>query len=145
MLEWVAISFSRGSSPTKNQTCASCIGRWVLYHWATREALSDKRRGRKTIKKIWKERRVGETVYCFIVCEELISITVSPTFLFFHVFLILFLSLLLLERLRLTRPMGVCITTISSLNVCFKNIITLQNKGKTRYWIFNSVITYQFW
>ena len=39
ILEWVAISFSRGSSWTRDQTHISCIGRWILYHWATREAL----------------------------------------------------------------------------------------------------------
>ena len=33
ILEWADISFSRGSSPT-----ISCIGRWILYHWATMEA-----------------------------------------------------------------------------------------------------------
>ena len=38
ILEWIAISFSRGSSQTRDQTCISCIGRWILYHWATREA-----------------------------------------------------------------------------------------------------------
>ena len=38
--EWVAISFCRGSSQTRDQTQVSCIGRWILYHWATREALS---------------------------------------------------------------------------------------------------------
>ena len=61
-LEWVAISFSRGSSLEKtlessldnkeikavfsrgssqarDQTHVSCAGRWVLYHWATRKAL----------------------------------------------------------------------------------------------------------
>ena len=41
ILEWVAISFFKGSSPLRDQTCVSyvsCIGRWVLYHWATREA-----------------------------------------------------------------------------------------------------------
>ena len=38
-LEWVAISFSRGSSWPKDLTCISCIGRQILYHWATREAL----------------------------------------------------------------------------------------------------------
>ena len=38
ILEWVAISFSRGSSLPRDQTCISCIGRRVLYHWATREA-----------------------------------------------------------------------------------------------------------
>ena len=35
ILEWVAISFSRGSSWPRDQTwvsCVSCIGRQVLYH-----------------------------------------------------------------------------------------------------------------
>ena len=35
ILEWVAISFSRGSSWPRNQTCSPCIGRRILYHWAT--------------------------------------------------------------------------------------------------------------
>ena len=39
MLEWVAISFFRGSSQTRDQTCISCTGRQILYHWATRKAL----------------------------------------------------------------------------------------------------------
>ena len=37
-LEWVATSFSRGSSWPRDWTCssyASCIGRQILYHWAT--------------------------------------------------------------------------------------------------------------
>ena len=38
ILECVAISFSRGSSQPKNQTCFSCIDKWILYHWATGEA-----------------------------------------------------------------------------------------------------------
>ena len=38
ILEWVAISFFRESSQPRDQTCLSCIGRWVLYHWATWEA-----------------------------------------------------------------------------------------------------------
>ena len=33
ILEWVAIAFSRGSSQPRDQTCISCTGRWVLYHW----------------------------------------------------------------------------------------------------------------
>ena len=33
------ISFSRGSSWPRDWTCDSCIGRQVLHHWATREAL----------------------------------------------------------------------------------------------------------
>ena len=37
ILEWVAISFSRASSWSKDQTLISYIGRWVLCCWATRE------------------------------------------------------------------------------------------------------------
>ena len=38
VLEWVAISSSRGSSWPRYWTRVSCIGRQILYHWATREA-----------------------------------------------------------------------------------------------------------
>ena len=41
ILEWVAISFSRGSSQPRDWnhvSCISCIRRWILYHWATWEA-----------------------------------------------------------------------------------------------------------
>ena len=37
ILEWVATSYSRGSSRPTAQTCIFCIGRQILYHWATRE------------------------------------------------------------------------------------------------------------
>ena len=37
ILEWVAISFSRGSSWPRDRTHISCIGRWILYHWAAWE------------------------------------------------------------------------------------------------------------
>ena len=30
ILEWVALSSSRGSSQPRNPTCVSCIGRWIL-------------------------------------------------------------------------------------------------------------------
>ena len=39
--EWVAISFSRESSWSRDQTHVSCVGKWILYHWATREAHKD--------------------------------------------------------------------------------------------------------
>ena len=39
ILEWVAISFSRGSSWPRVQTRVSCIIWWILYHWTTWEAL----------------------------------------------------------------------------------------------------------
>ena len=41
ILEWVAISFSRGSSWPRDWThvsCSSCIGKLIPYHWATWEA-----------------------------------------------------------------------------------------------------------
>ena len=40
ILEWVAISFSRGSSQSRDQIFISCVGRWILYHWATWESPS---------------------------------------------------------------------------------------------------------
>ena len=50
ILEWVAISYSRGSSKPRDQTsvsCVSCIGRWILYHCATWEVLRSLRVGIK--------------------------------------------------------------------------------------------------
>ena len=41
ILEWIAMPSSRGSSQFRDRThvsCVSCIGRRILYHWATREA-----------------------------------------------------------------------------------------------------------
>ena len=38
--EQVANSYSRGSSRPRDQTHVSCIGRWILYHWVTWEALT---------------------------------------------------------------------------------------------------------
>ena len=34
----LAISFSRGISWPRDGTYISCIGKWILYHWATRKA-----------------------------------------------------------------------------------------------------------
>ena len=39
-LEWIVISFSRGSSQPRvgiPLSCNFCIGRLIIYHWATRE------------------------------------------------------------------------------------------------------------
>ena len=40
ILERVAISSSRGPSQPRDRTQVSCTGKQILYHWATREALS---------------------------------------------------------------------------------------------------------
>ena len=37
ILEWIAIYFSRGSSWPRDWTHVPCIGKQILYHWATRE------------------------------------------------------------------------------------------------------------
>ena len=37
ILEWAAISSSRGSFWPRNRTCVSCIVRQIVYHWATWE------------------------------------------------------------------------------------------------------------
>ena len=37
ILEWVAITFSRGSSWPRNRTCMSCFGRQIPCHWVTWE------------------------------------------------------------------------------------------------------------
>ena len=42
ILEWVAMPFSRESSQPRDRTRVSCIGGWILYHWATREALRNR-------------------------------------------------------------------------------------------------------
>ena len=38
ILEWFAMPSSRGSSQPRDQAPISCIGRWVLCHYATWEA-----------------------------------------------------------------------------------------------------------
>ena len=38
ILEWVAISFSRGSFQPRNQTHVSCVGRQIRYQLSHREA-----------------------------------------------------------------------------------------------------------
>ena len=38
VLAWVAISFSRASSQSRDWTYICCIGRQILYHWAPRGA-----------------------------------------------------------------------------------------------------------
>ena len=36
----VSCSTAYGIFPTRDRSCVSCIGRQILYHWASREALS---------------------------------------------------------------------------------------------------------
>ena len=55
ILEWVAYSFSNGSSPPRNRTWVSCIAGGFFTSWATREAQryllhGDKHRGKANMK-----------------------------------------------------------------------------------------------
>ena len=38
ILEWVAVSYSKGSFWLRDHACVSCIGRQILYHWTIWEA-----------------------------------------------------------------------------------------------------------
>ena len=43
ILEWIAISYSRGSSQPRDRTLVSCVsytGGWILYHCTTWEAIT---------------------------------------------------------------------------------------------------------
>ena len=40
ILEWVVISFSKGSFWPRDQTHVCCLGRQILYHWAAKEVLA---------------------------------------------------------------------------------------------------------
>ena len=66
MLEWTAVSYSRGSSWPRNGTCISCTGGYILYHWATwevqkKECFHMHKKGRKKKRRIkeWKGERKG--------------------------------------------------------------------------------------
>ena len=59
ILEWIAISSSRGSFQPRDWTrgsCSSCTGRWILYHRVTWEALS-----------IWPVGKINRSTIVFIL------------------------------------------------------------------------------
>ena len=62
-LKWVAIFFSRGSSWLTNWTHISCIGRWILYHWATKEAQFNNTPSYIGIRRFWEIKLLEESVY----------------------------------------------------------------------------------
>ena len=54
ILEWVAMPSSRGSSPSRDQTWSSCIGRWVLYHQRHLGSPRTWQQGHKMVQPPWK-------------------------------------------------------------------------------------------
>ena len=71
ILEWVAPSYSRGSSPHRDQTHVSCIGRWILskvYEIEfTRAQLKIKRMRRKKKEKKNNRRRGNNFSFCSLL------------------------------------------------------------------------------
>ena len=68
ILEQVAISYFRESSGPRNKLKSlwvSCIGKWILYHWATEEVLSSYIQGiySKTLSGCLKPRIVSNPMY----------------------------------------------------------------------------------
>ena len=53
-LQWVAISFSRGSSQPRGRTLASCIPGGVFIDWATREVLASPSVGQMPLGILWR-------------------------------------------------------------------------------------------
>ena len=68
VLEWVAISFSRGSSWPRDPTWVSRIAGRRFTHWATREALRDPKLSWTFLVTCSKE-VLGGTCTCVLVCE----------------------------------------------------------------------------
>ena len=67
IMEWVAISFSRGSSQPRDQIYVLCISRQILYLWAIWEAHSNTRMSRiqsTDLTERWRGREAAETLVC---------------------------------------------------------------------------------
>ena len=73
ILEWVAISFSGGSSQPGDRTWVSWISRQILYHWATREAPEGLRGCPAKVPNLW----VTRIIYAYL------SSSVKPSMLHF--------------------------------------------------------------
>ena len=82
--EWVVISFSRGFSWPRDRTHISCIGRPILYLWATREAPKNeypvfivKFQERSPCGSVRVRRRVS-TMWCSSVSHSVVSSSLWP-------------------------------------------------------------------
>ena len=79
VLEWVAISFSRGSSWPRDQTYVSCMGRRILYHWATMKPSKEQAYfnfvAAVTVQWFWSPRKWSVTVSVFSpsICYEVMG------------------------------------------------------------------------
>ena len=69
ILEWVAISFSRGSSWLRDQTYVFCIGRQILYHSPSGILPGCQKRVPKSRPEPGWEGSLGENVYVQLGCS----------------------------------------------------------------------------
>ena len=72
-LEWVAISFSRGSSQPRNQTHVSCISRHILNHWTTWEALWKSHTALSVLTPLPQHRSKKFTFLAYILCDAFLN------------------------------------------------------------------------
>ena len=82
VLEWFVISYSRGPPWPRERTrvsCISCIGRWILYHGATKEANGalEKKQIRK---KVFTSRNYLEKISCFKPTQTFTSRKIRSNF-----------------------------------------------------------------
>ena len=78
ILEWVAMPSSRAFSRYRNQTCISCIGRWILYLWATGKAL-DMRYHQSNLHKLWNTGLIALVYRCASWHSERLKILLKVT------------------------------------------------------------------
>ena len=68
ILEWVAISFSRGTFPPRNRTCISSFGRRIPYRWATWEAILSRTPGHVSSSRICEDTLKKISLPSFFSC-----------------------------------------------------------------------------
>ena len=63
ILEWAATSFSRRSSRPRDRTGVSCIGRRILYHWATWSP------------RLWKDTQANSLIHAHVWKNHILRVT----------------------------------------------------------------------
>ena len=130
ILEWVAIFFSRESSQPRDLTRISRTGRWILYHWATREAQGSKISSVQSLSRV----RLFATPW-IAACQASLSITSSQSSLR----LTSIKSVMPSSHLILCRPLLLLPPTPPSIRI-FSNESTLRIRWPN-YWSFSFSIS----
>ena len=143
ILEWVATSFCRGSSWPRDWTrdfWGSYIGRQILYHWATWEALHKKYISLKQHRNLHRGGIFEVTVFILILSHfgyisdwHGITLKEMGIIAFSHIFFIFFFTR---EPLRYTYFKYLLFTTTRILNSCFISQWSLISTQRTTYCAF---------